>query len=149
MDNFQFEAEYTPNSLGNAIIFGDKNTDFYRIFADWIEFCCASSSFKLTCETKSALVTTLRPQAGLIDELIDDGYEFVKADRFRSDPIEKRFSEYWQMSGGRFLVSSREVLNSERILSCRSLIKENINFWEENIDIDAEEFLDSINDMFD
>ena len=53
------------------------------------------------------------------------------------------------MSGGRFLVSLREVLNSERILSCRSLIKKNINFWEENIDSDAEESLDSINDLFD
>ena len=40
-------------------------------------------------------------------------------------------------------------MNSERILSCRSLIKENINFWEENIDRDAEESLDSINRLFD
>ena len=53
------------------------------------------------------------------------------------------------MSGGRFLVSLREALNSERILSCRSLIKENINLLEENIDGDVEESLDSINDMFD
>ena len=53
------------------------------------------------------------------------------------------------MSRGRFLVSLMEVFNSERILSCQSLIKENINFWEENIDIDAEESLDSINDLFD
>ena len=29
------------------------------------------------------------------------------------------------------------------------MIKENINFWEENIDSDAEESLDSINDQFD
>ena len=29
------------------------------------------------------------------------------------------------------------------------IIKENINFWEENIDRDAEESLDSINDLFD
>ena len=43
----------------------------------------------------------------------------------------------------------REVLNSERILGYWSLIKENINFWEENIDSDAEESLDSINDLFD
>ena len=53
------------------------------------------------------------------------------------------------MCGGRFLVSLREVLNSERILSCRSLIKENINFWEENSDRDAEESLDFINRLFD
>ena len=53
------------------------------------------------------------------------------------------------MSGARFLVSLRDVLNLERILSCRSLIKENINFWEENTDSDAEESLDSINGLFD
>ena len=40
-------------------------------------------------------------------------------------------------------------MNSERILSCASLIKENINFREENIDSDAEESFDSINDLFD
>ena len=36
------------------------------------------------------------------------------------------------MSGGRFLVSLSEVLNTERILSCRSLIKNDINFWKED-----------------
>jgi hypothetical protein len=53
------------------------------------------------------------------------------------------------MSGGRFLVSLREVLNSERILSCRSLIKEDINFWKENIQTDTEESFTSIDDLFD
>ena len=37
------------------------------------------------------------------------------------------------MSGGRFLVSLREALSTERILTCRSLSKQNINFWEENL----------------
>ena len=37
------------------------------------------------------------------------------------------------MSGGRFLVSLREVLNTERILTCQSLLKENINFWKEDL----------------
>ena len=69
-------------------------------------------------------VDVYRPQADLIDELIDDGYEFVTA-RFQSDFNERRFSQYLQMSGGRFLVSLREVLNSERILICTALIKEN------------------------
>ena len=53
--------------------------------------------------------------------------------RLQSDHIERRFSQYRQMGGGRFLVSLREVLNSERILACRSLIKENINHWEEDL----------------
>ena len=143
------KQRYTPNVLRNAIIFGDKKTDFYRIFANWIELWCASPSFKLTCQIKSALVTPLKAQADLIDELINDRYECVRTARFQSDPIERRISQYRQMSGGRFLASFREALNSERILSCRSLIKENNYFWEENIDSDAEEFLDSINDLFD
>ena len=145
-----YQRKYgNPNVLGNAIIFSDKKTDFYRIFADWIELWYASPSIKLTCQTKSALVTTLRAQADLIDELIDNGYEFVKTARFQSDPTERRFSQYRQMCSGRFLVNLREVLNSERVLSCRSLIKENINLWEENIDSDTEESLDTINDLFD
>ena len=50
------------------------------------------------------------------------------------------------MSGGRFLVSLREVNDSERILQCRALLKADITFWEEpslapesssSVDIDA------------
>ena len=36
------------------------------------------------------------------------------------------------MNGGRFLVNLREVRISKRILQLRSLLKENINFWEED-----------------
>ena len=59
------KQRYTPNVLGNAIIFGGKTTDFYRIFADWIELWRASPSFKLTCQTKLGLVTILLAQANL------------------------------------------------------------------------------------
>ena len=69
----------------------------------------------------------------LIDELLNDGYDYILTARLQSDPIERRFSQYRQMSGGRFLVSLREVRNTERILSCCSLIKKNINFWKENL----------------
>ena len=37
------------------------------------------------------------------------------------------------MNGCRFLVNLREVQNSERILQYRSVLKENINFWEEDL----------------
>ena len=39
------------------------------------------------------------------------------------------------MSGGQFLVSLREVESSKKILLIQSLIKEDINFWNENIQI--------------
>ena len=41
------------------------------------------------------------------------------------------------------------MLNSEKILSCRSLIKEDINFRKENIQNAAEESFESINNLFD
>ena len=69
----------------------------------------------------------------LIDELPNDGYDYILTARLQSDPIGRRFSQYRQMSGGRFLVSLREVRNTERILSCRSLIKNDINFWKEDL----------------
>ena len=53
------------------------------------------------------------------------------------------------MSGSRFLVSLREVLNSERILSCRSLIKENINFWEEDLEPDNVQSTMVLDELFD
>ena len=44
-----------------------------------------------------------------------------------------------RMNGGRFLVDFRGVRNSERILQCRSLRKENINFWEEDLTSENQE----------
>ena len=41
------------------------------------------------------------------------------------------------MSGGRFLVGLREVNSSEKILKIRSLLKENINFWEEDLQMEV------------
>ena len=37
------------------------------------------------------------------------------------------------MSGGRFLVSLREVNTSEKFLMLTSVLKENLNFWEEDV----------------
>ena len=54
-----------------------------------------------------------------MQEFLDEGYEFIFIGRFQSDPLENRSSQYRQMSGGRFLVSLREVLSPERILTCQ------------------------------
>ena len=90
----------------------------------------------LTSKTSYALVLTLRAQSGLIKELLSEGYDFVMTSRLQSDPIERRFLQYRQMSGGRFLVSLREVTNSERIIRCRSLVNADINFWKEDLGSD-------------
>ena len=54
------------------------------------------------------------------------------------------------MSGGRFLVSLREVRNTERILSCRSPIKNDVNFWKEDLqqpESNEEESYEMIDEM--
>ena len=126
-----------PNPLGNAIKPGDGKTDFLEFLADWLEnWWNNCPAFTLTANTSDALITTLRAQSALIRELLSENYEFVLTSRLQSDPLERRFSQYRQMSGGRFLVGLREVQNSERILKCRSLIKADINFWKEDLGTD-------------
>ena len=130
------------NRLGNAAILGDNKPTFLRALTDWIEEWKDESisnceQFTLTENTSSALQRSLRCTASLIEDLLSEGYEYVLTSRFQSDPLERRFSQYRQMSGGRFLVGLREVNSSEKILKIRSFLKENINFWEEDLQVEV------------
>ena len=119
--------------LGNAAVSGDHKPEFLRKFAEWIEEWQDQSSKCLTPQTSEALITTLRCTASLIEDLLAEGYQFVLTARFQTDPLERRFSRHRQMSGGRFLIGLRELESSERILAISSLIKEDIDFWKEDI----------------
>ena len=79
----------------------------------------------------SCFVKTLRCIANLIDDLLNENYDYILTSRFQSDPIEHHFSKYRKVSEGRFLVSLREVKISEKILLLNSIIKADLNFWEE------------------
>ena len=52
------------------------------------------------------------------------------------DPLEKHFGEYRQLSGGRIRVCLREVQNSEKIWCIKSLIKADVNSWDERVKCD-------------
>ena len=123
----------TSNQLGNAAVKGDKKPTFYGEITNWIEIWSTCECFTLTKQTSHALITTLCATASLIDDLLEESCTFVLTSRLQTDPLELRFSKYRQMSGGRFLVSLLEVCNSEKILAVRSLLKEDIIFWDENI----------------
>ena len=60
-------------------------------------------------------------------------FDYVLTARFLTDYLERRFSRYRQMSGGRFLVALREVLNSTKICMMTSLLKAGVNIWEEDL----------------
>ena len=92
------------------------------------------SSFEqstLFLSTAKALIQTLRCQAGLIKDSFDDGYDFILTARFQSDPLERRFNQYRQMSGGRFLVGLKDTTCSEKNLKIKILLKEEIDIDEE------------------
>ena len=82
--------------------------------------------FTLTAQTGSALVRTLPCLILLIEDLLGKGYDFVLTSRFQSDPLKKRFGQYQQMIGGRFLVGLRDVTSSEKIIKIKSLLKEDL-----------------------
>ena len=130
--------------LGNAAVLGDNKPEFLRDFADWIEKWQQLESSKskphtLTPQTAQALVTTLRCTASLIEDLLQEGYSYVLTARFQTDPLERRFSRYRQMSGGRFLIGLRELECSERIIAITTLLKESIDFWKDDVRPDEDQ----------
>ena len=50
---------------------------------------------------------------------------------FQRDPLERRFSQYWQMTRGHFLVGFKDTICSEKILEIESLLKKETNIDEE------------------
>ena len=149
------KLRYNSNfRLGDAAVPGDRKPQFLRKFADWIQEWEANKNTQcLSSQTASALVTTLRFTASLIEDLFQEGYTFVLTARFQSDPLERRFSRYRQMNGGRFLVALREVNSSERVLALTSLLKENVDITKEDLapdshkDVDIKRFEEHLTDI--
>ena len=127
------KTRFSVNKLANGIVRSDGKVKFLIAFSNWLETWSQSvSCLTLSKQTFNALIQTLQSQAQLIKDLFEEGYDFIIPARFPTDPLEKRFSQYRQMSGN-FLVSLREVLQSERTLLFKSLLKESVNIWEEDI----------------
>lgn len=150
------KCQYSNNRLGNAAVLHDNKPEFFRAFADWLNKWENSKipnfeKFTLSRQTSSALQRTLLCQASLIEDLLCENYKYVLTARFQSDPIEKRFGQYRQMSGGRFLVSLKDVIYSEQIIKIKSLVKAGIDLFENDLKVDQEEnnasFVEQLNDI--
>ena len=71
--------------------------------------------------------------------MLAEGCDFIMASRFQSDPLERRFGQYRQVSGGRFLVGLRETTSSEIIIKLKTLLKDDIdisNIMDSNVEHD-------------
>ena len=65
-----------------------KETEFLHAMANWLEYWHSGripncQRFTLIIQNAAALIRTLRSHALLIDNLLDEGYEFVLTARFQ------------------------------------------------------------------
>ena len=130
------QVQFSNHILSQAAKKDDGKPEFCRVLAGWIETWCnervpSFEQFTLSLSTAKALIRTFRCQASLIEDVLDDGYDFVLTARFQSDPLERCFGQYGQMSGGRFLVGLKDAICSEKILKIKYLLKEDIDVDEE------------------
>ena len=119
--------------LRNAVVCNNNKPGFFLFFGTWIEQWSTCQNFSLTKQTLDDLITTPKATSCLLSELLNDGHKNVHTTRFQKDSLEQQSSKNRHISAGRFLVSLREVKNSEKFLKISSIVKENINFWEEEI----------------
>ena len=123
-----FEGSPVPLPEYIARATGSKLTHLYLLenlpnYCSWLAKWENSTKFGLSRQTFSALRQTNRVIAELSSDLLSEGYKFVLTGRMQTDCLERRFSNYRQMSGGRFLVSLSEVISSESILKMKSLLE--------------------------
>ena len=119
--------------LRNAVVCNNNKPGFFLFFGTWIEQWSTCRNFSLTKQTLDALITTPKATSCLLSELFNDGHKYVHPTRFKKDPLEQQSSKNRHISARRFLVSLREVKNSQKFLKISCIVKENINFGEEEI----------------
>ena len=121
------KERFHPLTPGNALVRNDCKAEFLCSFSSWLNTWQDSKKFGLSQQTFKALIQSNYAISELSLELLNEGYEYVLTGRLQSDPLERRFSQYRQLSRGRFLVSLQEVLRSESIIKLKSLLKRNID----------------------
>ena len=115
----------TRNYLGNAAVLDDtKPCMNYKLATTKF---IRREKFTLTSQTSSAFIRTLLCHAALIEDLLNENYDYVLTSRFQSNDLERRFGQYRQMNGGRFLVGLKDANISENIMKIKSLLKEGMN----------------------
>ena len=115
--------------LGYAAVKHDGKPTFLRKFTEWLlewqnEKLPTSERFALSAQTNSALIDTTKCQAALIEERDTSTYSQPDS---RTILLKKDMANIGKMSGGRFLVSIKDVMRSENILKMKSLVKEGFN----------------------
>ena len=110
------KEKFHPNIVDNALITGVGKIEFLQAMTTWLVKWRDSMKLGLSKQTFNALISTNQVIADPSTDLLNEGYDYVPTGRLQSDPLERRFSQYRQMLGGRFLVSLKEIYRSESIV---------------------------------
>ena len=126
------KERFHPHRFGNAITPDTLKAKciFLSEMNKWLTTWKDSKKMGLTKQTFEALINTNSAIADLSNDLIRNGFHYILTGRLQTDPLERRFSQYRQMSGGRFLVSLTEILRSEKIITYQILLKRDIDYSE-------------------
>ncbi len=102
------------------------NMMFLRNFAEWLQTWRDQGDWKhsLTRETFLAVIQSSLAVPDTVQYLLESkGLSYVLTGKLQSDPLERRFSWFRQLSGANYYVSVRQVLEAEKSIRLKSLIK--------------------------
>jgi hypothetical protein len=107
-----------------------EKTSFLRGFSNWLVSCGREGSGSKHCiskETMHCAKQTCEAIASLSEYLIHEkNFKIFLPGKCQSDKIEGRFGKYRQMNGGNLYASVRQILEAERTIRVKNLVKLNL-----------------------
>jgi len=95
-------------------------------FSTWLKTWKETSNQNncLTAETSGACQQLCEAAVGLARFLlVEKEYRYVLLGQFQSDPLEERFGWYRTLGGSNYFVSVKQVLEAEKSIRVKSLVK--------------------------
>ncbi len=118
------------NKLMKPVTVNDSgNLDVLETFGAWLKRWRDNSRLRggktcLTEETFLACIQTTFATVEVAKELLDnEEFSYVLTGNLQSDPIERRFGWYRQLAGSNYFVSVRQILEAEKSIRLKALVK--------------------------
>ncbi len=106
-----------------------SNLATLELFGKWLKKWrenarLSGGKMSLTEETFLATIQTTFATVEVASSLLEkEEYSYVLLGHLQSDPIEKRFGWYRQLAGANYFVSLRQILEAEKSIRLKSLVK--------------------------
>ena len=103
--------------------------------SDWRD----SKKHGLSKQLFDILIFAMRSVADLYADLLNGGYKYILTGCLQTDRLKRRISQSSLMSGGRYLLSLKEVNRSESILTLKTFLSHKIELTSNIASITDEE----------